>query len=222
MIKNGYKAFLKEKKVDEDKVVVLFEMTLNNLNTDGTLDEQDFLDRAEILCSLGQTVLISNYSQYYKLVEYFSRFTKERMGLIMGVPNLTEILNEKYYHTLSGGILEACGILFNRDLKIYLYPFLNTQADQLITSESIEVHPRLQPLVDYLVSNKRVRDLKDTDQSLLNIFSDDVIAAIKQGKTGWESKVPTYVDNIIKENNLFGFQDQKVIQTNKHASDIEV
>ena len=32
---------------------------------------------------------------------------------------------------------------------------------------------------------------------------------IKKGKVGWESMVPTYVDNIIKENELFGYAQKK-------------
>ena len=64
------------------------------------------------------TVLISNYQRYYKLLDYFSRFSKKRMGIIMGVPNLKQIFEEKYYRHLSGGILEAFGRMFNRDLKI--------------------------------------------------------------------------------------------------------
>jgi hypothetical protein len=42
------------------------------------------MDRAELLCSLGQTVMISNFQEYYKVVEYFSNYTKARMGLAMG------------------------------------------------------------------------------------------------------------------------------------------
>ncbi len=63
MVKKGYQKFIESKRVDKEKMVVLFEITLNNLLTDGDLDEQDFLDRAEILCSIGQTVLISNYQE---------------------------------------------------------------------------------------------------------------------------------------------------------------
>ena len=72
--------------------------------------------------SLGHTVLISNYQEYYKLVEYFSRYTKSRMGLIMGLTNLKEIFNDKYYQDLSGGTLQAMGVLFSNDLKMYTYP----------------------------------------------------------------------------------------------------
>jgi hypothetical protein len=56
MIKKGYQIFLQSKRVDKDRLVVLFEITMNNLLSDGDIDEQDFLDRAEILCSIGQTV----------------------------------------------------------------------------------------------------------------------------------------------------------------------
>ena len=57
-------------KVEEEDIQVLFEITLNNLSAEGDIDEQDFLDRADILCSIGQTVLISNYQKYYKLIEF--------------------------------------------------------------------------------------------------------------------------------------------------------
>ena len=121
MMENGFNAFIKENRVDKKNVQLLFEITLSNLKMEGDIDEKDFLDRADILCSLGHTVLISNYKKYYKLIEYFSNYTKARMGLIIGVNNLMEIFDDKYYRNLNGGILEAFGILFTRDLKIYLY-----------------------------------------------------------------------------------------------------
>ena len=67
---------------------MIFEITLSNLLSEGEVDEKDFMDRAKLLCSLGHTVLISDYKEYYKLVSYFSEYTKERLGLTMGVNNL--------------------------------------------------------------------------------------------------------------------------------------
>ena len=112
MFEKSYEMFIKENKVEKDKTICIFEITLSNLKAAGEIDEQDFMDRAELLCSLGQTVLISDFKEYYKLVEYFSQYTKNRMGLAMGVNNLIEIFDEKYYRHLSGGILEAFGKLF--------------------------------------------------------------------------------------------------------------
>ncbi|TXC78658.1 TonB-dependent receptor [Luteibaculum oceani] len=216
MIMNGYSKFIADEKVDKDRLMVLFEITLNNLRAEGEIDEKDFLDRADILCSLGQTVLISNYQEYYKLIKYFSNFTQRRMGLIMGVTNMLELFKERYYRNLAGGMLEAFGILFMRDLKIYMYPQLDEEKDEVLNSSNCPIHYRHKPLYDYLVSNKRIVDLEDFDPTVLNIYSRKVLAMIKNGESGWEEMVPGYVDNIIKENRLFGYQPkEEVEETNK-------
>ncbi len=203
MIKNGFNKFITENRVCKEDLQVLFEITLSNLSSEGEIDEQDFLDRADILCSLGQTVLISNYQRYYKLLDYFSRFTKKRMGIIMGVPNLKQIFEEKYYRHLSGGILEAFGRMFNRDLKIYLYPYQKQKEGEITNSKNINIHPRFRSLYDYLIFNQRIIDI-EYDSKVLNIFSPVVLRMIKNGISGWEDMVPAYVDNVIKQKKLFG------------------
>jgi hypothetical protein len=208
MIKKGLGYFVEERKVRKENMVVLFEITMSNLKAEGEIDEQDFLDRAEILCSLGQTVLISNYQQYYKLVEYFTRYTEERMGLIMGVTNLRELFEDKYYRELKGGILEAFGVLYSTDLKIYVYPSKPSPDDALETIETVEIHPRMQPLYEYLKFNRRIRDIENYDPDILQIFSRDVLKRIKQGIDGWETCLPAYVDNIIRDKALFGYTPQ--------------
>jgi hypothetical protein len=205
MIMNGVKLFEKEYRVDTDNIQVLFEITLNNLRAEGDIDEQDFLDRADILCSLGQTVLVSNYSKYYKLVDFFGKYTSKRMGIIMGTNMLMELFNEKYYRHLNGGILEAFGVLFSRDLKVYVYPFKDLKSGQLLTLENCPIHPRLKPLYDYLVYNKRLVNITDYNPDVLDIYSKDVLDMIQNGCSGWEDMIPTYVDTIIKDNQLFGY-----------------
>lgn len=206
MITNGYKQFVEDPKVEKQHLVVLFEITLNNLKSEGDIDEQDFLDRANILCSLGQTVMISNYQRYYKLLEYFSSFTKKRMGIILGVPNLVELFDERYYRNLSGGILEAFGKMFNRDLKMYLYPYKNKDTGELSTTHNIDIHPRFKALYEYFVHNHRILDFDDFDEEILHIFSREVLRKIRNGESGWEDMIPKYVDNIIKEKRLFGYK----------------
>jgi hypothetical protein len=203
MIKKGYKQFIKSKNVQKDDAVVLFEITLNNLLADGKLDEQDFLDRADILCSIGQTVLISNYQEYYRLVDYFAGFTKKRIGLIMGIPSLQEIFDEKYYEHLTGGILEAMGRLFSKSLVIYAYPFRGEAS--INTVSDIVVNDLFRNIFDYLKQARRVRDIEDFDPDILSIWSREVLHKIRSGETGWEESLPTYVDKIIKEKGLFGY-----------------
>jgi len=205
MIAKGLKKFRKEPKVDPENIQVLFEITLNNLKAQGDIDEQDFLDRADILCSIGQTVLISNYQKYFKLIEFFSRHTKKRMGVIMGAATLVEIFDEKYYRDLNGGILEAFGILFSRDLKILLYPWKDEKTGTLWNSKTTPIHPRLKPLYKYLEFNKKIVDIEDYDEKVLSIFSSEAFKRISSGEGDWEKLVPDYVDRIIKEKCLFGY-----------------
>ena len=212
MYKRSMELFLKENRVAEDNTEVIFEITLSNLRAEGEIDERDFMDRAELLCSLGQTVMISNFQEYYKVVEYFSRYTKERMGLAMGVNNLVDIFDEKYYRHLSGGILEAFGKLFFKDLKVYLYPFKDKETGEITTSENLKVHPRMKELYKFFKYNGKVVDITNYDPTILDIFSREVLQMIADGKPGWEEMLPEKTTAMIKEHNLFSHQKQKAAQ----------
>lgn len=208
MYKKSYEMFIHENKVDKENTFVVFEITLSNLKAEGEIDERDFLDRAELLCSLGQTVMISNFQEYYKVVEYFSNYTKARMGLTMGVSNLVEIFDEKYYRHLSGGILEAFGKLFYRDLKVYLYPMKDE--DGIITnSDNLKVHPRMKELYKFFKFNGKVVDITDFEEENLEIFSREILKMISNGESGWELMVPDGIAEIIKTHHLFGYHDTK-------------
>lgn len=203
MYEKSLELFLNEKKVDRKKSKVIFEITLNNLKAEGDIDEKDFLARADLLCSLGQTVMISNFQEYYKVVEYFSQYTTERMGLSMGIKTFIDIFNEKYYRHLSGGILEAFGKLFFKDLKIYLHPLKDAETGKIITSENIKVHPRIQKLYSFFKENGRVVDIEDYDPRILDIFSREVYQMIINNQDGWEEMLPEKTAQMIKEKNLF-------------------
>ena len=205
MYEKSYNMFIKENKVDKDKTVVVFEITLSNLRAEGEIDEQDFIDRADLLCSLGQSVMISNFQEYFKVVEYFSKYSKARMGLAMGVSNLVDIFDEKYYRHISGGILEAFGKLFFKDLKVYLYPMLDPETGELINSENLKVYPRMKELYKFFKYNGKVIDIEDYDTSIMSIFSREILRMICDGEDGWENMVPEGTADLIKDYRLFGY-----------------
>ncbi len=209
MFERSFEIFLKENKVDPSKSLVIFEITLSNLKAEGEIDEQDFMDRAKLLCSLGQTVMISNFQEYYRLVEYFSNYTKSRMGLTMGVNNLVDIFDEKYYRHLSGGILEAFGKLFYKDLKVYLYPMLDPNTGALITSDTLKVHPRMKELYKFFKYNGKVVDIEDYNPEILNVFSREVLKMIENNNHGWEEMLPDGVAKLIKEQSLFNYKQSE-------------
>ena len=205
MYEKSLDIFKKEKKVDEDKTIVIFEITLSNLRAEGEINEEDFMSRARLLCSLGHTVMISNFQEYYKLVEYFSAYTKKRMGLALGVNNMIDIFDEKYYRHLSGGILEAFGKLFFKDLKVYVYPMLDPDTGEYTNSDNLKVHPRMKELYKFFKYNGKVVDIEDFDKDHLNIFSRTVLKMIKNNDDGWEKLLPEGVSEIIKQKELFGY-----------------
>lgn len=212
MYEKSLQMFIDENKVKKENTLVVFEITLSNLRSDGEIDERDFMDRAELLCSLGQTVMISNFQEYYKVVEYFSNYSKERMGLALGVNNLVDIFDEKYYRHLSGGILEAFGKLFYRDLKVYLYP-MEDEDGTILTSQNLKVHPRMKELYKFFAYNGKVIDITDFDKSHLKIFSREVLKMICTGQSGWEDMLPEGVAELIKRDHLFGYKERNSVAT---------
>jgi hypothetical protein len=211
MYKKAYDMFINDNKVDKDKTEVIFEITLSNLKEgQNEIDERDFLDRAELLCSLGHTVMISDFKEYYKVAQYFNSYTKKRIGLAMGALNLIELFDEKYYRDLPGGILEAFGRLASSDLKVYVYPF-KSKNDDFLTTENIQVHPRMKDLYKFFKYNGIMIDIKNSDKEILDIYSRKVLKMIEEDENGWEEMLPNGISELIKKYNLFGYESEDLV-----------
>ena len=207
MVEVGKKQFLKEKDVSEDDLNVIFELTLKDLTADGKISDKDFVDRAELLGSLGYTVMISNYLKHYKMVDYLASITKEkRMGLLLGVYNLHTIFDERYYDNLPGGLLEAFGRGFGHNVKMFVYPAINVDSGELYNLENLKIPEHLNGLLTFLKDNNKMEAIHEYDKNLLHIMSDDVLSKIKAGGSSWEEDVPFEVVKAIKFYELFGYQ----------------
>jgi hypothetical protein len=227
--------FIQEPSVKGKGMVVLMEITMNNLLAAGSLDAHDFLSRVDLLADIGFTVLISNYSEYYRLTSYFRRYTKEMIGVAMGVNNLLEIFNEKYYENLEGGILESFGRLFRNSVKLYIYPMRKEAYEMyiaqgdigrspetnpftsnvLISAKNVRIVEHLANLYAHLLENHYIDSIVGYDVDILNIFSRDVLRRIKEKDPSWEKMVPTPVAEAIKRRGLFGFSEHPVLEGNK-------
>lgn len=205
MFEKALDAFIQEPEVDEKKTVVIFEITLSNLRASGEIDEKDFMDRAKLLCSLGHVVMISNFKEYYKLVDYLSQYTKKQLGLSMGVNNFVEIFDEQYYEDLGGGILEAFGKMFYNNLKVYLYPMKDDNGN-IINSTNLKLHPRMKDFYKFFKYNGKVIDIFDFEEAYLDIFSRQILTQIKEGVSTWEEHLPEGISELIKNNKMFGIK----------------
>jgi hypothetical protein len=227
--------FVQEPLVKGKEMIVLLEITMNNLLAAGALDAQDFLSRVDLLADIGFTVLISNYSEYYRLTSYFRRYTKEMIGVAMGINNLLEIFNEKYYDNLEGGILESFGRLFRNSVKLYIYPMtrdayemyiaqgneshgspLNAfSSSVLITAKNVRIVDHLSNLYAHLLENHYIDSIVGFDAGILEIFSRDVLRRIKERDPIWEKMVPAKVAEAIKRRGLFGYSETPVLAGDK-------
>ena len=206
MLEGARGQFLKESGCSEEDTVVLMEMTLENLLSEGQLNHADFLARVDILGALGRTVLISKFGEYYRLAGYLSRYTNRMIGLVMGVPSLIEILDEKYYLNLEGGILEALGRMFKHGLKLYVYPMIDETTGAILSATKVHVAPNLRALFQYLIDNCYIQEIADYRKDFLRIYPATVLAKLKAGDKSWEEMVPPEVAQIIKEREFFGYR----------------
>lgn len=219
--------FIQEPNVIGEEIVVLLEITINNLLASG-FDVADFLARVDLISSLGYNVLISNYPEYYRLSAYFRRYTDKMIGLALGINHLLAIFNEGYYKELEGGILEACGRLFKDNIKLYVYPmhanafsqywklqegvkeempeYNDEQKNTVITADNLQVQPNLRHLYAFLQENHYIEPMHGYNSEYMDIFSREVLKRIKEGSDEWENAVPKKVADTIKKRSLFGFK----------------
>jgi len=187
------------------ETVSIMEITMSNLMAGGEVDLSDFVSRAEVLAATGCTVMISNFSEYYRLAAYLFRYTQRRIGLAMGSQNLHAIFDESYYTSLDGGILESFGRLFRNNLRLFIYPHIDPTTGNLITVDTLKVAESLRHLYAHLVNRRSIVQLTDFNRAFLNIYSPDVLSKIASGGTEWESLVPVEVAHAIKSRKLFGY-----------------
>jgi hypothetical protein len=194
--------FVREPEVQGRPPVVLAEMTLRNLFSGGAVDHIDFLDRADILGTLGFDVLISRFQPYYELVDYLAAYTDQPIGLAVGLPSFRAITDEKYYTDLAGGVLESMGRLFKRVVKVYVYPTRDPVSGQILTVETAPIQPPWPHLRDLLLELRRLEPIRGYNEAYLAIRTPDVLARLQGGDPAWEAMVPGPVADIIKAKGL--------------------
>ena len=106
--------FVKEPLVRGEPILELMEMTLKNLSDEGTIDYADFLDRVDILGSLGKTVLISNYGDPLQDPANGPLITAGNLRVAPNLRPLYEYLRKN--HGIEGlrGVDETCLPIFSR------------------------------------------------------------------------------------------------------------
>ncbi len=135
--------FVTELNLANEDPVVLTEMTVNQVGDSGEMDYPDFLQRVDLLRSLGNAVLISNFSEYHRLAGFLFRYTRRTVGLTLGSTQLKRLLDEGGHNDFPGGILESFGRLFSHDLRLYVYPEVDPISGQTVVASRVDLHGQL-------------------------------------------------------------------------------
>ena len=222
MLEKAKDQFSTREDVDKENIETFMELTLGNLLESGDIDHEDFIARIEVINSCGYGVLVSNYFEYYKLSAYLRRYVTNPIGLVMGLNNLADIFKEEYYSSMEGGILEAFGILFKDNVKIYAYPTelenferyrkqigrgdnveVNTGEDGLVTIENLLVAKNLRNLYKYIRENGFLETIAECDRRNMKLFSRDVFEKVQSRKEGWKECLPDCAAEMIEKKELW-------------------
>jgi len=205
MLKTSFELFRKDKTYNIDNTLSVCEITVNNLLYEGDFDEKDFLDRVDLLNAVGLNVMISNFKEYYRLSQYFSQFKIRKLRVVMGIETLLKVFSKNYYKDLKGGIMEAFGKLFYDNLKLYIYPALIPETNEILTTENIKISKDLEYIYKHLICNRMIVDVPNADKDTMKIYSRKVFDLIQKNDDKWEAMVPDFISSIIKQRNLFGY-----------------
>jgi hypothetical protein len=205
VLERALEQFMHEPELKGEPPVVLMEMTLRHLTTDAGIDEQNFLNRADMLSALGKTVLISNFRRFHRLAAYLSRYTKCPIGLALGASKLGEIFDESFYNENEGGLLGGLGQLFKNPARLYVYPHLDLNSGHKLTVENFPVPPHLKHLYAYLVENRFIQGIEQLQaRAAAHPLGGTCWPGSNPATPSWEQLVPPVIAEIIKRDGLFG------------------
>jgi len=211
MIQKGFDQYRKAPEVNAQKSYLLTEITLHNLRANGDkIDEKDFIDRAELLCAMGQTVVISNCHEQHRLIRYLANYKVQNLGLVIGARELLELITEKYYRNMEGELLSVFGKLFKKHVCFYVYPFMQEGSAELMTSQNLPIPEGVKFLYKHLLDNGQIVNIEGYNSKILHIFSASVLQMITNDEAGWEKYLPKKIAATIKEKCLFGYPAEQM------------
>lgn len=202
--------FKKHEEIDKRRFHVLTELTYEDILVDGQLDEKDFLDRTDLLCEMGQTVVLSNCQERKKLIDYLSDYKIQQYGFVLGARELLELVNEKYFQNKDGRLLSAFGEIFSQKVKIWVYPSIQEGSSEQMTVENLPIPEGVKFLYKHLIESEQIVNLEGVNAELLHIDSEEVLRMMSEDEDGWESMLPKKVAEKIKKDCLFNLPCQRI------------
>lgn len=177
---------------------IICELSISN-SDDELLQDEQFLSRVDAINSLGHKVILTNFSEYYRLTSFFRKITTARIGIVLGAYNFLSVFDKE-----DGKLLESLGLLFRSNVCVYIYPY--REGDTFVDLNAPQIDEKYTAIVDFLRSSGQLSNLDDYNPDIVHIFSRQVYEMIQTGEKGWEELVPSAVAEVIKRKKLFGYK----------------
>jgi len=208
-IEDSLENFKRDEDYRPDNTSAFCEISLKYLMQNEKVDGKDFLHRVDLLNMMGQSVMISKFYRYFQLVKYFAQFKLIKLRLVVGLPTFDKILDPSNYTDLRGGLLEAMGALFQENVKVYLYPYIDMNSGEVIYPEDSYFSEPNRMLWQYLYATQKILVLRSIRPKTLEISSEYISHLIETGDNSLINYVPSVVYQHIKQNKLFGYNLNK-------------
>lgn len=208
-IEDSLAIFKRDEDYKPDNTIAFCEISLKYLMQNEKVDEKDFLHRVDLLNMMGQSVMITKFYRYFQIVKYFGQFKLIKLRIVVGLPTFDKILDSSNYTDLRGGLLEAMGALFQKNVKVYLYPYIDANTGEVIYPENSHFSEENKLLWQYLNETKKILVLKSIQSKNLEIRSEHITQLIEDGDDSFINYVPEKVFSHIKDNQLFGYNRNK-------------
>jgi hypothetical protein len=204
MIEQGLNAFTQIEGVTRENSVAIAEISLNDIRgNDLNTPHKDLIERVQLLNALGYSVMVSDYTRYFSLREYFRQYTKLQIGIVVGMININSIFDEESYRGVEGGILEGFGKLFPDNTRMFIYPE-KAEDGGVRDFTSVTVPDHLRFLYRHLLENNFLFGIDTSDTEFFDIQSIKVLKQLQAGKRGWEELLPEGVAEQIIKGKFFG------------------
>jgi hypothetical protein len=155
----------------DEHLVVMIEIPMRNAldkqqELDSASDLAYFAERAEYLCATGNHVIVTNFQRSNHLAKFISQFKPEHVGISTNIANLRKIFNSEDYNkaNYTNELLDYISGMFNKNVKLYVYPYLDKATNQIITSSNMPVSEEARPLFDFLIKNRYIIDVEGYEE----------------------------------------------------------
>jgi hypothetical protein len=155
LLESAVSYYKRENIPSEKEPLTVFEMSIDPANSAGSITLHEVSERLDKLRPFNKPVLVTSYSEGYHLTAYLRRYSPEPIRFAMGMGQLIQILSDKYYTELPGGIVDGLGRLVASKVKLYVNPMeVNALAQGLLAAEI--------DLEDWIVPEEGLANLSNT------------------------------------------------------------